>query len=579
MTNILPFHGGSPEPTDQTGQQRGDATVTITEQALREFRRAAKLAGRSVIAELANHYVDQEREVVAALAAMFTWPVIETPEMDKLIPVFSILPLSDAMQRRAVLLENAGVTVAVIGDPFDSDLQTWLMARSAKPLSFHLALPADIQAYLSKQEQFVRAVDNIVEEGNIDSDAQRLSEVLSFTSVNSASSPAVRLVSSTLYDALKTAASDIHLESTPSGLTIKYRIDGVLDHARSISGRDLAGQVISRLKVLAELDISERRIPQDGSFRVESDGRDIDLRVSVMPSIHGEDAVIRILDKRSMIEAHGSLSLEALGFDQASLKTLRHLANKPYGMLLVTGPTGSGKTTTLYGALTEVNNGRDKIITIEDPVEYQLPGILQIPVNDKKGLTFARGLRSILRHDPDKIMVGEIRDRETAEIAVQSALTGHLVLTTVHANNVFDVFGRFAHMGIDPYAFVSALNGIWAQRLVRNNCPHCSIDSEPDSTELERLAMTSIDVRGFRLRAGSGCGDCRGTGYKGRTAIAEILSLNDEIRELIVEKAPVRQIKDAAARHGTRSLREAALDLAKSGVTTLDEVNRVTLQS
>lgn len=559
-------------PSPQTG-------LLIDAAILRDLRAAARTAGRSVMAEIEELYPEQGRAAVAALAAMFSWPVIETADMDLTTPLFSLLSLADAMQRQVVLLEQAGGVLAVIGDPFDADLQTWLSARCPQPLSFHLALRADIQAYLSKQEQFVRAVDNIVADGSDGDRDGRSAEVLSFASLNVAASPAVRLVNSTLYDALKAAASDIHLESTTSGLTIKYRIDGVLDHARSIGGRELAGQVISRLKVLAELDISERRTPQDGSFRVESSGRDIDLRVSIMPSIHGEDAVIRILDKRAMIESYGSLSLEALGFDEQSLRTLRRLADEPYGMLLVTGPTGSGKTTTLYGALTEVNNGRDKIITIEDPVEYQLPGILQIPVNDKKGLTFARGLRSILRHDPDKIMVGEIRDRETAEIAVQSALTGHLVLTTVHANNVFDVFGRFTHMGIDPYAFVSALNGIWAQRLVRNNCPHCAVDVAPDVEQLERLGMSTIDVSGFRLRAGTGCGDCRGTGYKGRTAIAEILSLNDEIRELIVEKAPVRQIKDAAARHGTRSLREVALDLARRGVTTLEEVKRVTLQS
>jgi general secretion pathway protein E len=281
----------------------------------------------------------------------------------------------------------------------------------------------------------------------------------------------VKLVNSTVYDAVRAAASDIHLESTPSGITIKYRLDGVLDTVAQISGVALAEQVISRLKVLAELDIAERRSRRTAASASRWQGRDIDLRVSIMPCIHGEDAVVRILDKRGVIEAHGSLTLASLGFDEHALKALRRLVEEPYGMLLVTGPTGSGKTTTLYGAISEINNGRDKIITIEDPVEYQLPGVLQIPVNDKKGLTFARGLRSILRHDPDKIMVGEIRDRETAEIAVQSALTGHLVLTTVHANNVFDVFGRFTHMGIDPYAFASALNGIWAQRLLRVNCP------------------------------------------------------------------------------------------------------------
>ena len=298
-----------------------------------------------------------------------------------------------------------------------------------------------------------------------------------------------------------------------------------------------------------------------------------------MPSIHGEDAVIRILDKRAMIEAYGALTLEALGFDAPSLVTLRGLAQEAYGMLLVTGPTGSGKTTTLYAALTEIHNGREKIITIEDPVEYQLPGILQIPVNEKKGLTFAKGLRSILRHDPDKIMVGEIRDRETAEIAVQSALTGHLVLTTVHANNVFDVFGRFTHMGIDPYAFVSALNGIWAQRLIRTNCPRCAERYTPSAQELKSVHIEPDEAGDFIFMRGVGCGDCRGTGYKGRRSIAEILTLNDEIRELIVDKQPIRRIKAAAHANGTRSLRLAALELVRRGATTLDEIKRVTLHA
>jgi len=346
-----------------------------------------------------------------------------------------------------------------------------------------------------------------------------------------------------------------------------------------MKGVEDAERVISRLKVLAELDISERRVPQDGSFSVELNGREVDLRLSIMPSIHGEDAVIRILDKRAMVEAYGSLSLEALGFDASSLVKLRALSEEAYGMLLVTGPTGSGKTTTLYAALTEIHTGREKIVTIEDPVEYQLPGILQIPVNEKKGLTFARGLRSILRHDPDKIMVGEIRDQETAEIAVQSALTGHLVLTTVHANNVFDVFGRFTHMGIDPYAFVSALNGIWAQRLVRLNCTHCAVEVEVSEQELAKVNLTRTEVADYQFKRGSGCGDCRGTGYKGRRAIAEILTLNDEIRELIIEKRPIRQIKDAARRNGTISLREAALKLVKQGETTIEEIKRITLHA
>jgi general secretion pathway protein E len=339
----------------------------------------------------------------------------------------------------------------------------------------------------------------------------------------------------------------------------------------------LAEQVISRIKVMSELDIAERRVPQDGRFRVSIGGREIDLRVSIMPSIHGEDAVLRVLDKQSLSEQASGLRLTGLGFTEEMAALLRKLAALPYGMMLVTGPTGSGKTTTLYAAITEINHGHDKIVTIEDPVEYQLPGVLQIPVNEKKGLTFARGLRSILRHDPDKIMVGEIRDPETAQIAIQSALTGHLVFTTVHANNVFDVLGRFTHMGVDPYAFVSALNGILAQRLVRVNCPHCAEDDKPSAELLADSGLAGVDVGAFRFRAGRGCGQCRGTGYKGRKAIAEVLSLSDEIRELIVDRAPIRKIKEAAVRHGTRFLRESAMDLVRAGETTLAEINRVTL--
>ncbi|HXA46704.1 MAG TPA: GspE/PulE family protein [Burkholderiaceae bacterium] len=557
-----------------------NAPIVIDHAVLLQARALAKQSQRSLIVELEALTNADPRALVQAIALPFGLAVVETADMLTHAPAFDLLPLSVAMQRHCVLLRSiTGLLLGVIADPFDADVQTWLETQAKGPLTIQLALQSDIQAYLSKQEESVRATDNLVHtetEGRRDG---KTAAVLSFASVSEAASPAVKLVNSTLYDALKAGASDIHLESTANGLAVKYRVDGVLDHATSVNGFETAEQVISRLKVLAELDIAERRIPQDGSFRVESGGREIDLRVSIMPSIHGEDAVIRILDKRAMIEAYGSLTLEALGFDAPSLITLRGLAEEAYGMLLVTGPTGSGKTTTLYAALTEIHNGRDKIITIEDPVEYQLPGILQIPVNEKKGLTFAKGLRSILRHDPDKIMVGEIRDKETAEIAVQSALTGHLVLTTVHANNVFDVFGRFTHMGIDPYAFVSALNGIWAQRLIRLNCPHCATSYVPNDAELARVNLQREDVADYQFKQGCGCGDCRGTGYKGRRAIAEILTLTDEIREMVVEKRPIRHIKEAARNNGTRSLREAALDLVRRGETTLTEIKRVTLHA
>ena len=406
-------------------------------------------------------------------------------------------------------------------------------------------------------------------------------EDLSLRSISEEKSEVVRLVRSTLRDALLQGASDVHMETGTAGLMIKFRVDGILTQAKTLQDPAQAEQAIARVKVLAELDITERRVPQDGRFKALHRAQPIDFRVSIMPSIHGEDAVLRILDKRGLQEvkehAHQSqLSLDALGFEPADVKRLRRLSHEPYGMLLVTGPTGSGKTTTLYAAITEINSGQDKIVTIEDPVEYQLPGVLQIPVNEKKGLTFAKGLRSILRHDPDKIMVGEIRDPETANIAVQSALTGHLVFTTVHANNVFDVIGRFMHMNVDLHSFVSALNAIVAQRLVRLLCTHCSEDTTVSSELLAESGLAGTDVSSWKFRIGKGCRECRGLGYRGRKAIAELLLMNDEMRELIIARAPARSLKTAAAASGTRFLRQAALDSVKAGETTLEEINRVT---
>jgi general secretion pathway protein E len=357
---------------------------------------------------------------------------------------------------------------------------------------------------------------------------------------------------------------------------MRYRIDGVLLQVAAVTGLEVSEQVISRIKVMSELDIAERRIPQDGRFKIAIDGRPIDFRVSIIPSVFGEDAVVRILDKQAITDQMQGLRLDGLGFDPRTVADLRRLSLRPHGMLLVTGPTGSGKTTTLYAAISETNNGADKIVTIEDPVEYQLPGVLQIPVNEKKGLTFARGLRSILRHDPDKIMVGEIRDPDTAQIAIQSALTGHLVFTTVHANNVFDVLSRFVHMDVDPYSFVAALNGILAQRLIRIVCSACS---EPVTPSRELLQESGIPVdrgRRFPFRSGRGCPHCRGSGFRGRKAIGELLVLNDEIREAIVGRVPVRQLKELAEKSGIRLIRRAAIDLVCNGETTIEEANRVT---
>ncbi len=557
------------------------AQALITDELLAPLAARARAEGRSTVGLIAEQAGLPPRLAADALARHLALPRIDTARMLELEPLLKRLPLVQAQRRICALLRPASgrPVMAVVHDPLDADLCQWLETQAQEPVEYHVAERADLVAFLSMLEETVKAVDSLRDAGRDAGAAGDPAEVLSLASAEGSGSPAVRLVSSTLYDALKSGASDVHMESTPAGLAVKLRVDGMLHPALEVSGRDLAEQAISRLKVLADLDIAERRIPQDGSFRVRSGGRDIDLRVSVMPSIHGEDAVVRILDKQSMIEAHGQLTLDALGIDATSVRHMRRLAEQPYGMLLVTGPTGSGKTTTLYAAIAEGHTGHEKIITIEDPVEYQLPGVLQIPVNEKKGLTFAVGLRSILRHDPDKIMVGEIRDRETAEIAVQAALTGHLVLSTVHANNAFDVFGRFAYMGIDPYAFVSALTGIWAQRLVRINCPRCSVDIVLQPEELARNALAAADVAGYRLRRGVGCGDCRGTGYKGRKAVAEVLVLNDEIRELIVERKPMRLIREAAECNGMLRLRAAALSLVAQGETTLDEVRRVALEA
>jgi general secretion pathway protein E len=515
-------------------------------------------------------------EFMAALGAALRYPVLTMEELYRLVPDFETIGFSEASQRECLAFrDEQGASVIVFADAFSENLPTWAQGRAPGAARWCLAHHADIAAYLSRYEDGLKALDAALPSGASIGGGMR-GEELSLVSITESTSPVVKLVHSTLYDALKAEASDIHLETTAAGLTIKYRLDGVLVQIGSVGETAMASQMISRIKVMSELDISERRVPQDGRFRVGLRGRDIDFRVSIMPSIHGEDAVIRILDKQALTDHLRGLRLDYLGFDERSIAEMRQAFHAPYGMILVTGPTGSGKTTTLYAAISEVNNGQDKIITIEDPVEYQLSGVLQIPVNEKKGLTFARGLRSILRHDPDKIMVGEIRDPETAQIAVQSALTGHLVFTTVHANNVFDVIGRFLNMEVDSYSFVSALNVVLAQRLVRLNCPQCSAPDAPSAELLAESRLSSEDVAGMQFSRGRGCGACRGTGYKGRKAVSEILTLNDEIRELIVSRAPIRQVKEAARHAGTRYLRESALELVRRGETTLQEVNRVT---
>jgi general secretion pathway protein E len=542
-----------------------------------EARQLALQTNRAMIELLEEKSGLAPEAFVAAVAQAWRCAAINMSELHSLQPDFGIIPYTEAARRKCVALRNAeGTLYLIIADPFDADLSAWVEAHVHSPFTWSIVHRKDIAAYLALHEESMRAMDGLLPERVRESALDSGIDDLSLLSISADTSPVVRLVHSTLYDALKSGVSDIHLETDTDRLVIKYRMDGVLSTVGTVSGIELAEQVISRIKVMSELDIAERRVPQDGRFKVAMRGREIDFRVSIMPSIFGEDAVLRILDRSGLTDHVQGLRMEDLGFDHDTVTRFRKMALEPYGMALVTGPTGSGKTTTLYAAISEVNNGHDKIITIEEPVEYRLAGVLQIPVNEKKGLTFARGLRSILRHDPDKIMVGEIRDPETAQIAIQSALTGHLVFTTVHANNVFDVISRFIHMGVDPFSFVSAMNGVMSQRLVRVICPHCVSDDTPLQQLLMDSGLDGQDLSKFKFRIGLGCGQCRGTGYKGRRAIAEILDLDDEIREMIVSRAPIRQVKETARKKGTRFLRESALDLVRDGMTTLQEINRVT---
>ncbi|GFO59474.1 type II secretion system ATPase PulE [Geomonas silvestris] len=493
--------------------------------------------------------------------------------------IFAAIPPDTMYRYQFIPLELKGdLLVAAISDPtavLRLDEMSLILER---PLVFKVAAESEIAYHLKRGEGASRVLKEVSEDFMLQlvTETEKGEEVLSVENVSADTSPIIKLVNSTILDALTRRTSDIHIETTQEGVIIKYRIDGVLYKATDPIDAHFQGPLISRLKVMSELDISERRIPQDGRFKVRIGAKSIDFRVSIMPSAFGEDAVIRILDKESIASDLRGLTLETLGMEGHEVKRLRKMIREPYGMVLVTGPTGSGKTTTLYGALTEIHTGEEKIITIEDPVEYVLNGITQIPVNEKKGLTFARGLRSILRHDPDKIMVGEIRDSETAQIAVQSALTGHLVFTTVHANNVFDVIGRFTHMGIDPYNFVACLNCVMAQRLVRKVCPHCKRVVVHSDEQLRESAIEPERTRGVTLYEAVGCEECNGTGYRGRSAIVELLDLNDEIRELIINKAPIAALKKAARQAGTSFLRESAVAKVLAGETTLKEINRVT---
>jgi|KBSSwiStaDraftv2_1062776.scaffolds.fasta_scaffold67043_2 type IV pilus assembly protein PilB len=493
--------------------------------------------------------------------------------------LFRSIPADLMLRYGFVPYRRDGKTLSiVVSDPTELPMIDELAILLSTPIKVAVGPKSAINSILKKSENSQRVLESATESFHLQllKEEEGGDDSLTVERLTSDISPVIKLVDSTIFTAIQRRASDIHIETQDDAVHVKYRIDGVLQPAMRPIAKQFHSPIISRIKVMAELDIAEKRVPQDGRFKLRMSGKTIDFRVSIMPSVHGEDAVIRILDKESLSEQFTELRLDILGFPEAELKRFRKYIAEPYGMVLVTGPTGSGKTTTLYAALSEIKSLEDKIVTIEDPVEYQLFGITQIPINEKKGLTFARGLRSILRHDPDKIMVGEIRDNETAQIAINSALTGHLVFTTVHANNVLDVLGRFLNMGVEAYQFVSALNCVLAQRLVRVICAHCKRPARVTRALLEESGLDPALEHSHRFFEGVGCIECNGTGYKGRQAICELLDLTDRIREMILEKRPTSEIKKAAREEGMRFLRESAVERVLEGVTTLREINKVT---
>jgi type II secretory ATPase GspE/PulE/Tfp pilus assembly ATPase PilB-like protein len=528
--------------------------------------------------EIAN--IREEERATRKLAERYHVPTInlEAQALDR--DLVQSIPVEFLHRLNFVPLEDAGDVMKIaVADPSDIAGIDAIEAFLGKKVQVYAASKRAIQEALRKSETAMQVLKDATEgfiTQVVERDSGEEEDVISIEKLADQDGSIIKLVHTIIFTAVQKRASDIHIESKDDDIKVKYRIDGVLGEAMEAINKKFQSSIISRIKVMSDLDIAERRVPQDGRFRLKIKDKTIDFRVSIMPCIYGEDAVIRILDKEMITEAIQELRLDLLGFSDAIQRKFRKYITQPYGMVLVTGPTGSGKTTTLYAALTEIKSPEDKIVTIEDPVEYQIEGITQIPVNEKKGLTFARGLRSILRHDPDKIMVGEIRDPETAQIAIQSALTGHLVFTTVHANNVFDVIGRFLHMQVDPYSFISALNCILAQRLVRVLCPRCKRPVRYADGQLLESGLDPAVHRDRTFYEPHGCPECHETGFKGRTAIAEILELSDAIRELILEKKPLSEVKKRAKTEGMVFIREVGLEKVFDGVTSLRELNKVT---
>jgi len=536
----------------------------------------------SPVDELQRGSLEEDRAAARieseAMAAKYGLEFVDLEDHEINHELFRTIPVDWMFRYNFVPLKRDGDHLMIaLADPSDVLMRDELEMLLNAPLETKVATAYAIQEVLKKSESSQRVLEEATEDFRInvvreDEDG----ETISIDNLTSDAAPIVKLLDTTIFNAIQRRASDIHIETQDNAVVIKYRIDGVLYQAMEPIDHKFHSSIISRIKVMSELDIAEKRVPQDGRFKLRIGKKTIDFRVSIIPSVHGEDSVIRILDKESANEKFADLSLEILGFSGPLKARFRKYITQPYGMVLVTGPTGSGKTTTLYAALSDIHSVEEKFITIEDPVEYQLKGITQIPVNEKKGLTFSRGLRSVLRHDPDKIMVGEIRDAETAQIAVQSALTGHLVFTTVHANNVVDVIGRFLNMGVEPYNFVSSLNCVLAQRLVRLICDKCKYVIDGTREMWEESSLPYHKYADQPLYDGAGCIDCHGTGYKGRLAIAELMGLSDDLREMILEKRPAAEIKRKAREEGMVFLREAAVEKVVMGLTTLREINKAT---
>ncbi len=554
---------------------QGALTRSVLDQAVSRFGDTSATLGTALV----NEGLITEEQLARALAAQYGLPY--DPLVDfRVDPRFFQSISVKLMQRHPFvpIIERDGVLTVAIPDPHNLLALDELELMLNRPLRLIVSPRGAILNALEHSEGSSQALRELEAEYRsvLVKEDDRGEEVLTVEQAGEDQSPAVKLIDTILLTALQRRASDIHIEAADRATRVKFRVDGILVPAMEPLDIKLHAPLVSRLKVMSDLDIAERRVPQDGSFRVRINRKTVDFRVSILPSVFGESVVIRILDREAITSGVSALRLDRLGFNPEDLRRFRRAIARPYGMVLVTGPTGSGKTTTLYAAISEMNTQEDKLITIEDPVEYQLPGVVQIPVNEKKGVTFARGLRSILRHDPDKIMVGEIRDPETAQIAIQSALTGHLVLTTVHANNVFDVIGRFTSMGIDPYNFLAALNCVLAQRLVRIICPSCREPVTLDKALAEESGLDYNQYKETPFYQGRGCHDCHGTGYRGRKCITEFLNLTDEIKEMIMADRPISEIRYRAVTDGMITLRQSALKKVLQGETTLKEINRVT---